>query len=103
MSVDNHRQASEGAHDCILQCFGADAHAKLLTGIDSGGGCALVKKLYKSKGSIQHQMAKQDTVLERLTPVAMSGWPGYRDMYLEAMEARSSAVQYTVHPTKARF
>jgi hypothetical protein len=40
-----------------------------------------MKKLHASKGSIQHQMAKQDNVLDRLTHVAMRGWPEYRETF----------------------
>ena len=53
---------------------------------------ALVKKLHASKDSIQHQMAKQDIVLERLTLVAMRGWPEYHDKFQEAMKKRNNAV-----------
>jgi hypothetical protein len=81
LQITIYRQMSEEAHGCILQCFGADANGKCLTGIDSGDGCVLVKQLHKSKGSIQHQIAKQDKVLEGLSLVAMSGWPRYRDKY----------------------
>jgi hypothetical protein len=34
----------------------AGGNAKWLTGIGSGGGCALVKKLHAAKGSIQHSV-----------------------------------------------
>jgi hypothetical protein len=86
MSADNYKQMSEEAYDCIMQCFAAGDNAKWLTGIGSGGGCALVKKLYAAKGSIQHQIGKQDIVLERLALllVAMRGWPEYRDKLREA-------------------
>jgi hypothetical protein len=83
---------SEEAHDCIIQCFAADDNAKWLTGIGSEDGCALVKKLHAAKGSIQHQIGKQDIVLERLTLVAMRGWPEYRDKLQEAMKRRNTVV-----------
>jgi hypothetical protein len=52
------RCMSEEAYDCIIHSFSANETAKWLTGIDPGGGCALVKKLHAAKGcSIQHQMA----------------------------------------------
>jgi hypothetical protein len=62
ISADNHRQMSEGAYDCIVQCFGADENAKWLTGIGSGG--ARVERLGSAP---EHQIGKQDIVLERLT------------------------------------
>jgi hypothetical protein len=92
MSAENYKLMSEEAYDCIIQCFSADENAKWLTGIDPGDGCALVKKLHASKGSIQHQMAKQDNVLERLTLVTMRGWPDYRDKFQEAMKRRNNVV-----------
>jgi hypothetical protein len=43
MPPDNYRQAREKTQDCILQCSGADANAKWLTGIGSGDGDGCVQ------------------------------------------------------------
>jgi hypothetical protein len=67
MSAANYKQMSEEAYDCIIQLFSAGENAKWLTGSGPGDGCALMKKLHASKGSIQHQMGKQDMVIDRLT------------------------------------
>jgi hypothetical protein len=92
VSAANYKQMSEEVYDCIIQCFAADENAKWLTGIGPRDGCALIKKLHASKGPSQHQMGKQDMVLERLTLVTMRGWPEYRDKFREAMEARNNVV-----------
>jgi hypothetical protein len=63
----NYKAMSEEAYDCIVSCLGSSSASKILKGVPKGGGAKLMKKLHAAKGSVEHQIQRWDSKLERLT------------------------------------
>jgi hypothetical protein len=83
---------SEEAYDCIVSCLGSSATSKILKGVPKGDGAGLLKKLHTAKGSVEHQIQRWDSKLDRLTLtlVTMNGWIDFRDEWLEAEDGRNN-------------
>jgi hypothetical protein len=78
------------SYDCIVSCLGSSATSKILKGVPKGGGAGLLKKLHAAKGSVEHQIQRWASKLDRLALVAMNGWIGFRDEWLEAGDGRNN-------------
>jgi hypothetical protein len=81
---------SEEAYDCIVSCLGLSATSKILKGVPKGDGAGLLKKLHAAKGSVEHQIQRWDSKLDRLTLVTMNGWMDFRDEWLESADGRNN-------------